>query len=411
VEKKLRDAPTNFGLLLFLIVLIQPLCSQQNQTPLSPSESYKAALAPYNATRSQANDLTDADKFALGIGAAQAARDCLPLASDRTAIAKDAKELFALGQLCMFGQQFEPARAALVDYLALPQPPQREQALLLLVRALLALQQPESAEPQVDSLLHDYPYDPLIHSAINQVINKTEGASPFLNDLALQLCHTQSAATLPLLKSGKGLEGKDDNVPAAGLFVDALRCAELARNAGKPDNLEELSAIVAQPNWIGTSDLALMRAALEREKSIGTKAPISLLRGYVPGASESPQHRVWFAHNLVVLVAFTLWSPSTPEILGDLAKLAPHQAICAITSWQANTGRDDKPSKEVLDGLRIWQRSAPKRVSIMVVPDSVLKVFHSDVFPVGIIVRNGVVLSNTELSGEGAERVLMKSLH
>ncbi len=411
MEKKLRDASASAGLILLLMILNQPLWSQQEQTTLSPSESYKAALEPFNATRSQANDLTDADRFALGIGMARAARDCVTLATDRTELVNDAKELFALGQLCMFGQQFELARAVWVEYLALPEPPQREQVLLQLVRALLSLQQPDSAEPQVASLLRDYPYDPLIHSAINQVIDKAAGGTAFLNDLALQLCETQSAATLPMLTSGKGLDGKGGGLSAAALFGDAVRCAGLARNAGKPDNLEKLAAIVVQPNWNGTTDLALMQAAIERQQMVGAKSPVVSLRGYVPGTSKALQHVVPLTHNSVVLVAFTLWSPSTLEILADLAKLTPPQIrIYAITSWRANTGGDDILSPQVLSGLRMWQRSAPLRVSTMIVPDSVLKAFRSSVFPLGIVLHDGAVLSNAELSGEGAERILAKTL-
>ena len=193
----------------FLPMSVYHLPGQESSKPLSPTEAYKAALAPFNQTRSQSNDLTDADRFALSIGIAQSSRDCLALSSDVSSFSHDAKELFALGQLCIFGQQFEPARAAFVEYLALPQPPQREQALSLLVRAFLGLNVPASAEAQVSSLLRDYPYDALIHVAIDQVIDNSEGASPFLNDMALKLCATQSAATVPLLTSGKALEGKE----------------------------------------------------------------------------------------------------------------------------------------------------------------------------------------------------------
>src|ERR1017187_4591897 len=171
-----------------LLFSVHGVSGQESYRELSPTESYKAALAPYTETRSQANDLTDADKFALGIGIAQAARDCLALSSRVSAFAGNSKELLALGELCIFGQQFEPARTVLVDYLALSQPPQRKQALLLLVRAFLGLKEPDNAEAQVRSLLLDYPYDPLIHAAIDEVINNTERANAYLNSLALLLC-------------------------------------------------------------------------------------------------------------------------------------------------------------------------------------------------------------------------------
>src|ERR1700761_3108799 len=190
---------------LSITLLLTIALQAQTSDTLSPSESYKAALAPLIQTRNQPDDLTDADKAALGIGIARAGRDCLSLSASDSDFAANPKEVFALGQLCNFGQQFEPAREAFVKYLALPDPPEREQALALLIHALLGLKDAGSAEPQVDSLLRDYPYDALIHGAINQVIDAAEGSR--VNNIALELCAKQREATLPLLAAGKTLEG------------------------------------------------------------------------------------------------------------------------------------------------------------------------------------------------------------
>jgi hypothetical protein len=370
-EKKSR----NVALFVSVILVASPHCllGQESSRPLSPSESCKAAIAPFTETRNQANDLTDADKFALGIGIAQASRDCVSLASDISAFAGNPKELFALGQPCIFGQQFESARAALVEYLALPQPPQREQALSLLVRACLGLREPGSAEAQLHPLLRDDPYDPLIHFDIEQVIENTEGAGAYLNDLALRLCAIRSPATLPLLAAGKILEGKDGSASAATLFADAVRCAALERSSNKPYSLDDLAAIVRNQGWAGTADLALMQAALERRQMVGNSAPLSSLRGYMLGTSSLVHRTVSLKRASALLVVFTLWAPGTPEIANDLAKFIPRQSIYAITSWQANTGREDVRSSEVLQGIRSWQRSLPKTVSLLIVPDSVLR--------------------------------------
>jgi hypothetical protein len=394
---------------LFLAMSLPCLLGQENPKPLSPTESYKAALAPFTETRSQANDFTDADKFALRIGIAQASRDCVALSSDVSSFSGDAQQLSALAQLCIFGQQFEPARTTLVSYLASPQPPQREQALLLLVRAYLGLKEPENAAAQVRWLLIDYPYSASIHVAIDQVIENVEGDSAHPNDLIHELCAKQNAATLPLLRTGKILDGKDGSASAATLFADAVRCAALTDSSSKPSNLADLVTIVQQPSWTGTADLARMQAALERQQMVGKGAPLSLLHGYLLGINGLVPRPVSLKHGTILLVPFTLWSPSTPEVASDLAKLTPQQRIYAITSWHANTGREDVRSSEVLEGLRLWQRSLPKEVTILIVPDSVLSVFHSDVFPLGILIRDGTVLSNILLSSEGAERLLVSA--
>jgi len=287
-RKMMRTAALYLGLMV-AVFGVQGL-TQEKPKDLSPSEAYKAAIAPFNAARSQANDLTDADKLALGIGMTQASRDCLALSTNTSALATDAKELFALGQLCIFGQQFEAARGTLVEYLALPQPPERKQALQLLVRALLGLRDPGSAEPQVRSLLRDYPYDAQIHFAIDQVIDAAEGAGPRFNDLVLQLCSTQDAATIPLLSDGKALEGKDGNASAAVLFTDAVRCAALGqqpRKASEQGSLRQLATIVQQPSWAGTADLAPMQAALQRQQMIGVQNADPFAARTCPGSEHT----------------------------------------------------------------------------------------------------------------------------
>jgi hypothetical protein len=346
---------------------------------------------------------------------AQAAHDCRAFAADTSAFANDATELFALGQLCLFGQQFEPARSALVSYLALPKPPQREQALEQLVRAFLGLKEPMNAEAQVSSLLRDYPYDTPIHLAIDQVIDEVEGEhvegeDGGINNLALKLCAAQNAATLPLLASGKALDDKAGGASAATLFADAVRCDALARAAGEPGNLLQLGSIVQQPNWAGTRDLARMQAALNRQLMVGARFSLAAIHARSLGPNALVPHTLSLTRGAVLLVPFTLWSPSFPEVARDLARLAPQQPIYAITSWRANTGGDDVPSDQVLDGLRSWQKILPRRVSILVVPDAELDAFYADTFPAGILISNGIVLSNGVLASEGAERFLMNPL-
>jgi hypothetical protein len=395
---------------VFFLLGSQALLGQESAELLSPTESYKAALAPFTETRSQANDLTDADKLALSIGIARASRDCLALSSDVSSFSSDAKELFALGQLCIFGRQFETARTILVDFLALPQPPDREQALLLLVRAFLGLNVPDSAAAQVRTLLLDFPYDALIHAAIGQVIDSVEGDSAYPDDLIRELCLTQNAATLPLLRNGMALEGKNGSVSAATLFTDAVRCEALSQSGVKPNSLEALASIALEPRWTGTADLTFMQAALARQLMVGKSVPLTSLHGNLPAPSSLVPRTVSLEQGTALLIPFTLWSPSTPEVAFDLKKLSPHQPIYAITSWHANSGREDIPSSEVLKELRAWQRDLPKQVLILIVPDSVLRKFHSVVFPGGILIRDGTVLSNIPLSSKGAERLLVKTL-
>jgi hypothetical protein len=409
----MRQARRAALFVLFLLAIYgNRVLGQEESNPLSPTESYKASLAPFTATRNQPDDLTDADKVALGIGIARASHDCLALSRNTSSFSENAAEVFALGQLCIFGQQFEAARADMVNYLALPEPPQREQALVMLMRAFVGLNEPDSAEPQILSLLHDFPYDASIHLAIDNVIDSAEAsniASPF-NDIALRLCQTQTANTLPILTSGKALQGKDSGVSAATLFSDAVRCAALAHSSGQQAPLNQLAAVAQQPRWAGTADLPVMQQALRRQQMVGERVPLSILHAHQLGASALIPRTVSVAHGTAMLVPFTLWSPSTPDVLANLARFAPQQSIYAITSWHVNTGQEDVASSQVLEGLRSWRRSLPQHVLILILPDGELNTLAADTFPAGILIRDGKVLMNSPISGKGEQRLLLKFL-
>jgi hypothetical protein len=387
--------------------------AQAPSVALSPSEAYKAALAPFNAAKAQPDDLTDADQFALQDGMALASRDCLAISADRSAIATNDKELIALSELCIFGRQYEPARATLVTYLALPEPAERKLALVLLVRAFLGMNQPDAAELQVRSLLRDYPYDAQTHYAIDSVIDALEGVNEFDNNLAVGLCATQNGTTLSLMESGKTLTGKELSASASVLFADALRCVAVNAELGigpMPDLLPQLGVIAARPEWAGTADLAPMQAALARQQMVGARVPVALLHGSTLAAHTPVPHTVSLAHGVVLMMPFTLWSPSALNTALALAKLNPKQHIYAITSWSANTGQSDAPTNEILAALRGWQQGLPPQISLLVVPDSVLQEFHADTFPAGIAVKDGTVRFNGVLSGRGATRLLLQSL-
>jgi len=47
---------------------------------------------------------------------------------------------------------------------------------------------------------------------------------------------------------------------------------------------------------------------------------------------------------------------------------------------------------------------------MLIVPDVELSAFHADSFPAGIVIRDGVVRSNSVLSSPGAERMLLRVL-
>jgi hypothetical protein len=289
---------------------------------------------------------------------------------------------------------------------------------VLLTRALLGLGEPDGAELQVESLLKEYPYDAQIHFAIDQVLDALEGLegnsrNPIRAWQLSHLCNAQNIVTLPLIAGGKGLEGKDISASPSVLFADAVRCVAITdalRQGPAQDTFRQLTAIAEQPNWVGTADLEPMQAALQRQTMVGRRAPLAELHGHLLSHGALVPHAVPLMHGTVVLLPFALWAPSFPNVASYLGRLAPQQPIYAITSWGANTGLDDVPSKQMLMALRLWQETLPAHVSILIVPDAELSAFHDDSFPSGVVIRDGVVRSNFVLSSRGAQRMLLRAL-
>jgi hypothetical protein len=265
----------------------------------------------------------------------------------------------------------------------------------------------------VRSLLHDFPYDAEIHFAIDQVIDASEGLTEGLNRMALNLCVTQNAVTLPLLASGKALEGKEATASAGVLFNDAVRCVSLAKGRDESSGQEwmhQLTAITQMQSWQGTADYSPMQASLRRQQMVGTQVPLSSFHGFTFTSGNLAPRVISLNRGTVLLFPFVLWSPSAADEAGRLARTAPQQTIYAITSWSANTGRDDVPSNEISTALREWQRNLPANVHMVIVPNAELSVFHVDSFPAGIGIRAGTVGWNGVLSSKGAERMLFSTV-
>jgi hypothetical protein len=399
--------------LLAVLIAFSAAAQQPAPTPLAPSEAMKAARAPFDAARAQPGDLTAADELALGVGMQKAAKACA--AMDPKSYRAQPPELLSLARLCMFGQGFEPARQSLVLYLEIPQPPERETAMVLLVQALLGLKEPGEAVPQEFSLLRDYPLDPQIDLSLDAVVDKAEGASGPLTASTLQLCGTQNAATLPLLETGKGLPGKDGALPPEKLFADSLRCATLDRMTGDiayRGTMKQLTAIAAQPSWQGTAQLAPIQEMLAQAEMVSAPLALKILYGSVlSGKQHLGSGRIALDREPVVLMPFVLWSPSATSMIHTLAlSVPPGRPLYAITSWAANTGGPDLPSPEMLKQLGTWQSAMPPGVPLLIVPDKVLQQFHVQSYPGGIVIGGGDTLLNTPLDSEGAVRLLLLAL-
>jgi len=398
-----------------MLLIAVPLLAQDLPAPqLPPSEELKAAAEPLGEARAQPDDYTPADMYAYRVGVSRAGHACLDHQPWLESLAKEPDELLAFTHLCLFGLRYEPARQGALRYLNLPSPPQREQAILYLAQAYLGLKDVVDAAGQVIAAETDYAYDAKMHFAADDIILAGALADDQSNASILALCADQTGNTLPLLESGKSLPGIDLSATAGVLFEDAVRCLEIERDL-KADSaaatLRRLERIAALPAWQHTAQYDAMQSALARAEMVGKPARLAAITGEQLHAAEAMRRAtVNLAQGTVLLIPFTLWAPSTAAIVGELHATTPRQPIYLLTSWTANTGDADKPTPEIYEGLRKAARTLPARVSVLVVPDDVLRELNADAFPAAVVLHDGTVQANLPLAGDAGKRLTVFAL-
>jgi hypothetical protein len=393
-----------------------------------PSEAYSYAMTPYSDARQQPDDLTDADRWALGISISRAREQCARLSPYK----EQTEELLAMGRLCVLGQDYEDARSALIAYLGLTAPKAKEEGRLLLARAFLGLDQITPAESQMQSLMAEYPYDSSIHWGIDQVIDAAEGRDEGYDEVVRRLEGQQLPFILETLR-GPGSLTKNGQISSVILFRDALRIAGRLRNDGKQKDADtligELSTLAGDQKFVGSASYPAIQAAFDRYALTGKAAPLAMLHGRLLARSGAlVPHNLPLKGSKKILVAVTLWAPSAAEMLGKTATAVEKSAakksgprpppsagaatipVYALTSFAANTGGEDKPSTEVLASLRALREGLPSGVTLLVVPDDELKRFAFDSYPGGMAVAANGGLRYSDLLTPGGVRTMVRTL-
>jgi hypothetical protein len=377
---------------------------------LAPGEAYRYAMQPFLDARSAPNDLTDADQWALGLGAARAHEQCEALAPTKL----EGEDLLAMGRLCVFGQDLGPAENALTAYLQLPKVADEKSARLLLARISVQLDSVTSAESQLETIAGTFPYDADLHWAIDQVIDAAEAQKDDTPKSKTTVEDTSGKALIPsrgaltvrmlnelqlpfilkALAAGGTLKTSGSTVDAAVLVRDGLRCADAMRQAGRQkdaaDLMEQLKALTLAPEIMQSASEPAIESAFARYLLAGNPAPVHELHGTLIGKIPAQVTRR-FAGKTTVLIAFALSSPQFHDALNrliaalDEASLKQPVQLIAVTSYGSMNGNDEK-SDAVLKTLQALQTTLPANVPMMIVPDTDLKAFAIDAYPAAVVI-------------------------
>lgn len=391
---------------------------------LSPGSALQYALAPYRDARDQPNDLTAEDKWALGISITRAIKLCNQLTAK--GLPKAGSELLDLGRLCNFGVQYQPARDALVAYLGLPHPPDREAAYLLLGRVFLGLHQSAAAESEAESLMDGYPYSTATNALIDEIISHTEGQASGLmpDDTVNRLVEEQLPFLLKALQAGpsstppaKDKDAEHAPVDPATAFADALRCAYQFLIEGKPrkeaDLIGELAQTLHASQYAHSPELAAMQADLAAYQTMGQPAALDTLRGErVASGHPLIAATVPLMHRVTVLIPVTLWAPTSLTAVQYAAKNfhGTPVSLVAVTSYAVNTGDTDKPSAPILKAFEEMQKEFPPAARLLLLPDRELQQFPLADSPSAILIGpDGIIDYNHPLLTNGDLRLLIEA--
>jgi hypothetical protein len=407
---------------------------------MSPTDAYLYAMEPFNNARSAPDDLTDADKWALGIGIARANQQC----EVRSTQTFDGEDLLAMGKLCIFGRDYQPARQHLIKYIALPQPKAPEIGRLLLARAFIGLGSLSSAESQMESLLSLFPYDASIHIGLDMVIDAAS-ASDATDDLAIipRLDEQQLPHIFEALARGGSLTGNGDSVDAAMLVRDALRIADTLRRDYKPDDaspiVDQIRTAITAPAILSSASYPSILNALTRYDLFRQPSPVHEFQGaewtargtvarVVPLCDPNPAaHRIVtgsgsrttirMLDDRTLVLVFSLAGPASNDaihkILDRLARdhVTPGLKVIAVTSFTANIGVD-APTTQLIATLQAFRALLPPKLPTFVIPDAQLKPFAIDRWPAAILVdgKGRILWLNTLSGSDGSIRQMVREL-
>jgi hypothetical protein len=412
---------------------------------MSPGEAYLYAMQPFNNARSAPDDLTEADQWALSISITRAKDQCELLKKQK----KDGEDLLAFGKLCILGQDFDPARASLINYLAIPTAKSPEVGRLLLARAFVGLQWIPSAESQVESLVSLFPYDASTHLAFDMVIDAAE-ASDDTDDLAvasrlndLQLPHILDA----LAHGGQVPPSNGDSIDAALVVRDALRIADALRRAYKPEDaakiVDQVQAAAAIPTVMNSAAFPVIQDSLVRYGLFQQPSPVRTMHGTeLPATAAMPAPRtiplydpdpavhtiirridagktsVRMTDDRTLVLVFSLAGPASDTTIHAIVNrlaldhITPGLKVVAVTSIAANVGQDEAPPPEVLASIRGFRAGLPGALPVLLVPDSDLKPFAIDSWPAALLVdgKGRILWLNTLTGTPGATRQMERDM-
>jgi thiol-disulfide isomerase/thioredoxin len=184
-------------------------------------------MRPLDVVRGSLENWSDAELGALSVGMHKAKDACEQAKPESYA----GDDLYDLARLCSFGQDWNAANTAALDYVASGLEAHRAQAYALSINALVHLNGVDLATQTAQEMLRKLPYDAEVAYAVRYMKDALEQAG---NPGALTLAVQEHAAIVQALGPGIPLKAAHGDVVigVGALYESAMELAFLQRYAG-----------------------------------------------------------------------------------------------------------------------------------------------------------------------------------
>jgi thiol-disulfide isomerase/thioredoxin len=352
-----------------------------------PGAIYKEAMHPLDVVRQSLENWSDSELAALSIGIRMAHEACDKMKPEDY----NNDDLYDLAHLCAFGQDWNPATAAALRYLAGRTPEHRAQAYAICVGAYVHLNAIDLAVTTTNQMLRAEPYDAEVAYTVRYMKDYLETAG---KPGALKLAEDEHDKIIDALRKGTPLKATfGDAVVNPGLLYEmAMEAAFFERYAGDDvqaaaylsdveralpphavltgEDRQEIDSARTQYHLLGT-ELAHI-PVVRSYKTATTKAQIDSSIGTSFGAATA-------------LVVFPDWCVQCRKMMPTMTQFAEANADTPIYVYGLifkENGEDTAPStqKELLgtDVLEVSEETAHS--------------FGTADYPLGVVVDHAGVI-------------------
>jgi hypothetical protein len=375
-----------------------------------PGAIYKDAMRPLDVVRGSLENWSDAELGALAVSMHKAKEAC----DDAKPESYSGDDLYDLARLCSFGQDWNAANTAALDYVASGLDGHRAQAYALSINALVHLNGANLATQTAQEMLRKLPYDAEVAYAVRYMKDNLEQAG---NPAALTLAFQEHAAIVQALEAAIPLKAAhgDAVIGVGALYESAMELAFLQRYAG-----DDVAAASTAAEVEGALQKTAPLSTEDRQRVDGVTTQYGLLGVHLPAIEvsqslQSPTAKARINPDFgaaTVLVLFPDWCVQCRKMMRTLTSFGAANGDVPIHAYglmfpdQSVAG--EHPSQE--ENFKELQGTAT-----LVVSAATAHIFGALDYPLGIVIdKAGLiryigVIPGDAFNGDGyIEKVIMR---